>query len=360
MEVKFNPSDIHDIDYYGQGPTQYAYKGQPVVGKHMFNGVAPKGYNPTFKGELINELDNNDYASKNFLIIDNTWKMIKQVIMQQYKFSNLPDELDCFNFFDCLIEYGRVALWKHGNSYVYSDFTIINENYDKSPKQIEVKKGSVFKKLTKDKFSIIRFDVSESNIYYKVIQYIHSMILNLRKLHNNTMKSSVKGLILGNLLDDINGQQTPLADSLENIINSDKTFFSINLGDLENDDLLKALAKAKGKDSNFLFDTLKIDDMSESYMKTFNFFKELIKEIIGLDIDMDEKKERKITKEISAQQGMGKALLWHRYEVMKNDIELANKKFNIDIKFDWSEMVKEQREQENNRNVEVQNDKIGE
>lgn len=333
----YSPSDIHDIDYFGQGETSYNYKGyNPIVEGNTLAGQVPRGLKPNF--QRMNE-EGNPYFVKNFLLIDNQWKLIQQVLIEQWDMEGLPEHLDKYKILGQVIKNGSVAFFKFaGDIQCTSSYTVSAKDMYNDPEQIKVEVGNIRQTYNKNQFAILRFDQDGASPYIKVIQYLHSMVTNLRMLHNNTFKATTKGMFINNLLGDVNGKKTPIADAFEDVINSDKTFFNVSLDEADRELLLERMKKAGGNEDNLLFETVKIDDRADSLMKTYNFFKELIKEIVGVDIDQNiDKKERKVTAEITAQQGLSTFINAHRLKVMKTDLEKVNKTFKTNITIDWSQ-----------------------
>lgn len=345
MENKYEmkEADLNLYDAMNSKAVVNAKDGVPVLNNQDKNLKGALGlYNGTFDVML------------EFQWVKTFMEQLFELQAMNFEYKNLPEELNIFR-----IEYkpfrNGSSAWIKLNGKIYVvNYSIVEFNMYEEPTQIKIVEpkakplnNRIFK-VGKD-CQIFRNNSRYVSSYVKVFRYVKAMERTLFQIEKNLLASAPKGIL--NLKNNVlntgfqEPNEAPMKNSMENIINGQDTFYTMKGGKDGYDPL---------SPEEELFTPIELTDRTDSLITNYTFFKEQIKELMGKDINIHQKKERAITGEIDQQQGISQMTLQAMINIRKIDIENINREFGTNITV---ELVKpEQLEQEENEKDGEEND----
>lgn len=307
--------------------------------------VSKKGMQPvnefgqTLKGAL-NKYQSNLNINKEQQWIKSTIDMFYTYQTEMFNYTNLPVELDKYRLEYKTLTNGSSAIVKiNGKLYacnytakefnMYAEPTIIQINEPKSllhQKIYDVYEGEAV--LFKNNYVM-------SSTFTQVYRELEDLEKVLYKIEQNTMCAGKKYLMnatKGSIA--VSPDNTPLSNSLNEFLLSQNM-----AGEWHG-------AEGFTSKENAFFEIENVDNI-DNLIRVYTFLKENIKEKLGGEINIHQKKERVITDEVENQQGLSVNINKERFGIRKICVEQLNEKFGTNIKIELSQEPEENNEDDN-------------
>lgn len=314
--------------------------------------VSSKGLPPTndlgesLKGAL-NQYQVNSILNKEKQWIKITLDALDAYQTEMFEYDGLPVELNKYRLESKVLKNGSAAIIKlSGKLYACNYSTLEFNMYDDPTKIKVVEPKSVLDgvefDIQKEQVVIFKNNYVMTSTYVRIYRYIKQLEKVLYQLEKNTMAAGKK--LIFNMSKGkigISPDNTPYSNSLEQIINGQNTAFEWN-GDLG------------FGDKELPFWEIIIEDRTDLLIRQFTFFKELIKENLGGEINIHQKKERVITDEVENQQGLANNINLERFGVREICVQEMNEKLGTSITIKLLNEIEDEvdSEEENNATME--------
>jgi uncharacterized protein YnzC (UPF0291/DUF896 family) len=322
IKMNVNQTNLGELEMMNAS-ANLNYKGIPPITKgagsqYLLGNEAYVECDQNF-GEILHQSKLFIWQKKNEIVSN---------ITEFWEYENLP--VDKYNFEKKLLDNGVLAAYKVADEILFSPFTVDKYDIYDRPLEIEINEKTEYAKIKLGikKFATIRSEISEQGIYPRILRYLNIMEKVLYALEDNLTSAKPKGILVTNGAKINSPTNQDVAEGLESIVNSQNTFFEVNMSDIEN-------VNNFSFDGNGLWIPIELRDRSEELIRYYNFLNEKLKELFGLGVNiLSSKKERLVTDEIDQQQKVSNANILHMYNIRKTDIENINKvlKTNIKIK----------------------------
>lgn len=319
MSFNVKSSDLNLVDVMNS-TTQLSYK-----------GIAPENLKGAFSiknGNLVGEARDR----KNYLIWLK-WMELVNIISETREYENLPEELDKYIIENQLLLNGSGLFFKNPlkDKYYFTNFSSGEiDIYGRQINPVVNANGFGMDNYKPKEWVIIQNDNNSTSLFVKLIPYLEMLADILTAFEINILTSLPKGIIVNNGFSLPNTEGSVKEKSLENIFNSTKTFHEL----VGHTDVLEVMRNIvnNGSNTNPLFVETKITDMSESLIKQYKHIDELIRERIGVAVNIQkDKKERLITNEVESQQELTSYIALHSQNIRKFGFDKVNKLFGLNI-----------------------------
>lgn len=318
-------SDFNQIDQLN-GQATIAKKGGSTAtldseGKVIDLKGALQKYNGTFS-----QLDEINF-------IKGVERQMFEYQTEQFVYENLPKGLDKYRVEKKILENGAVAIVKLKEKYYALRFTTKQFNiYDEvdlikivEPRS-DVLNGMEYDVKEKD-VAIIRNNIRMQTIFKDIYRYIRNMERTLFQIEKNLTSSAPKGLInlKNSQIEFDEDGDSPYKSAMEYVANSQDTFFVITAKPILEQD-------AATSDAEQYFTPMELTDRTETLIRNYTFFKEQVKELVGvIPNTVNPKKARLTEQEASSDTTLPNSTKQHAIEVRKIDWENFNEVFNENV-----------------------------
>ncbi len=298
--------------------------------------IASKGTVFSNAGRLKGALDSygGSFSKEDELIfLRSQEQKIYEYKTEQFNYLNLPKGLDKYRIETKILNNGYVGIIKHGDSFLAVNYTIKDFNIYNEPETVIINepKSKLFNgkkyKFTDKTIGMIRDNIYGTSIFRRAYRLMSAMEKILFQIEKNITRSAPKGILnlKNNSIEFSEPKDDTTKGSMENIINGQDTFYTLRSQsdyDMKNDN------------DEELFIPIELTDMSASLITQYSFFKEELKELIGAEMNIVQKKERLVTDEVNKQQGVTNATRQHALNVRERDIKVINEIFNLNIELE--------------------------
>lgn len=309
--------------------------------------VSKKGMEPINDyGESLKGALNKYQATLDFLQEQNwittTIDMLYSYQTEMFEYQNLPTELNKYRLEYKVLSNGSAAIVKVNDKLYACNYTSKEFNMYKEPTIIQINEPkSILNQKIYDIYNgeavLFKNNYTMTSTYSQIFREMKDLEKVLFKIEQNTM-------IAGNkyLLNKTKGavgaspDNNPLSNSLNSFL----------LGQ----DLAGEWFGTDGfAGKEEVFFTIKNEDNIDNLIRTYTFLKENIKEKLGGEINIHQKKERVITDEVEQQQGLAVNVNKERFGVRKLCIDELNEKFGTNILINLTgELLEEETMEEDN------------
>lgn len=319
--------DWHDLDYWNKDAfTSVDYEGMsPTIDDNQLNWLFPKGSTK----EKTSTMSQN--TTKRYYQIFQKIKMAQVIMMSQFDWKGLPEDIDELKLEEKITYNGSIALIKLAGKYYLVNYTIKETNVDDEPIKIAVNEPDV-KNLNEKEFTefvIIYNDSTKMGLYQLLAPEVNPLIETKIMLARNPKDTKPQGFFptTQNNVKTVSQMVSALRDSKSPyhtiIVDDSKSMFNTD-GSASKTSLVR-----DNKGNLFIDGTL--PNNAPELLLVAQYWENEFKKALGLNISGGRTNERTIQAQLGTEQSIPKAILETRLKYRKNACKKINKLYNLNI-----------------------------
>lgn len=333
---KDNATDWHDVDYFNKDAnTSVDYTGvMPVIDNENLNWMFPKGE----KNKKMTTAGMTNETTKRYYQIFQKIKMAQMVMVSQFDWNGLPDEIRPLQLEEKLTLNGSVAIIKIAGKYYAVNYSTVDKNIYDEPIKIKVNEPDVklLNKQELDKFVIIYNDSTHLGLYQMLSPEINPWIEAKIMLARNPKDTRPQGFFPVSQ----NNVKT-VSEMVSSLRNSNSPYHTIIVDDKKNmfesnGSASKSALTPDGKGNLFIDGSL--PNNAEELLLVCQYWENEFKKALGLNISGGKTNERTIQSQLGTEQAMPKAILHNRFKYRDDGCKKLKEVFELNVSVEKVEL----------------------